>query len=150
MSSGWTRHGERGSPVMLYLIRWIALHLGRKPARLILYPITLYFLLFAPAARRASFDYLSRALERPVHWWHVARHIFTFSATILDRVYLLTGRHALLDVQIHGLAAVQKRLDAGSGLDQVQLRLHQFLSVGWHRLFGVQQPAADADKSHCS
>jgi predicted LPLAT superfamily acyltransferase len=100
---------------MLYLIRWIALHLGRKPARLILYPITLYFLLFAPAARRASVDYLSRVLERPVHWGHVARHIFTFSATILDRVYLLTGRHALLDVQIHNFATVQERLDAGSG-----------------------------------
>jgi len=100
---------------MLHLIRWIAMHLGRPTARVILYPITLYFLLFAPAARRASRDYLQRVLAPPVHWWHVARHIHHFSATILDRVFLLTGKYACLDIHTHNLERLQQQLDTGSG-----------------------------------
>jgi predicted LPLAT superfamily acyltransferase len=115
VSQGWNRQAERGSPFMLHLIRWIALHLGRPPARVILYPITLYFLLFAPVARRASRDFLQRALEKPVRWWHVARHIHHFSATVLDRVFLLTGKYTCLDIRIHKLELLQQHLDTGAG-----------------------------------
>ena len=100
---------------MLHLIRWIALHLGRGTARLVLYPITLYFLLFTPLARRASRNYLQRVSEQPVRWWHIARHIHHFSATILDRVFLLTGKFSKLDIQIHGLDLVEKQLALGNG-----------------------------------
>jgi len=115
MSLDWNRHAERGTSLMLHLIRWIAMYLGRPPARLILYPITIYFLLFAPAARRASRDFLQRALAQPVHWWHVARHIHYFSATILDRVFLLTGKHDCLDIRTHNLEQLQQHLDTGAG-----------------------------------
>ena len=57
MSQVWNRQVERSNPFLLRLIRWIALHLGRPAARVILYPITLYFLLFAPVARRGSRDF---------------------------------------------------------------------------------------------
>jgi len=100
---------------MLHTIRWIAMHLGRPTARMILYPITLYFLLFAPAARRASRDYLQRVRVQRVHWWHVARHIHHFSATILDRVFLLTGKYACLDIRTHNLERLQQQLDARTG-----------------------------------
>jgi predicted LPLAT superfamily acyltransferase len=100
---------------MLHLIRWIALHLGRGTARLVLYPITLYFLLFTPLARRASRNYLQRVSEQPVRWWHIARHIHHFSATILDRVFLLTGKFSKLDIQVHGLDLVEKQLALGNG-----------------------------------
>lgn len=115
MSHDWTRQVERGSPVMLRLIRWIAMRLGRMPARLLLYPITVYFLFFAPVARRASYGFLARATGRPVHWWHVAKHIHHFAATILDRVYLLGGRLDELDIRLHGLGFVTDTLQSGSG-----------------------------------
>ncbi len=115
MSQDWHGQAERGTPFMLHMIRWIAMHLGRPPARLILYPITLYFLLFAPAARRASHDFLQRALAHPVHWWHVAKHIHHFSATILDRVFLLTGKYTRLDIRTHNLEQLLQHLDAGAG-----------------------------------
>ena len=41
----WTQLPERGTPAMLRLINWIAVHIGRAAARLLLYPITLYFLM---------------------------------------------------------------------------------------------------------
>jgi len=100
---------------MLHVIRWIALRLGRTPARLVLHPITLYFLLFAPVARRASYDFLRRATGHPAHWWQVARHIHHFSATILDRVFLLTDKHSELDIRTHNLDTLQKRLEGKTG-----------------------------------
>jgi len=41
----WAQLPERGTPAMLRLINWIAVHIGRAAARLLLYPITLYFLM---------------------------------------------------------------------------------------------------------
>jgi predicted LPLAT superfamily acyltransferase len=115
VNQAWNRQAERSNPFMLHLIRWIALHLGRPTARLILYPITLYFLLFAPAARRASRDFLQRVLTGPVHWWHVARHIHYFSATILDRTFLLSDQYHRLDIRTHNLERLQQQLDSGNG-----------------------------------
>ena len=109
MTRDWREQRERGSSGMLRLIRWIAMHLGRKPARTLLYPITLYFLLTAGAQRRASRDFLSRALDRPATLVDLARHFHTFASTILDRVFMLTDRYDCFDLQVfnHHLIAEQ-------------------------------------------
>ena len=101
MSHDWTQDKERGTEFFMLLIKWIALHLGRSVARLLLLPITAYFFLFAPDARRASYRFLHRIQGSPAHWWQVARHLHHFSATILDRVFLLTGKHGQLDITVH-------------------------------------------------
>ncbi|MEE9397974.1 MAG: acyl-CoA synthetase [Methylococcales bacterium] len=98
MTQIWRKHKERSNPLALQAIRWIALNLGRKPARLVLYPITLYFLLFGTSQRRGSLNYLERVLDQKPNWFHVAKHIHYFSSTILDRIFLLTGRFEGLDV----------------------------------------------------
>jgi predicted LPLAT superfamily acyltransferase len=98
MSTAWQKQGERSNRLALTTICWIAQHLGRPAARAILYPITFYFLLFAPAQRRASRDYLKRVLERMPTWLDVARHIHWFASTILDRVFFLTGRFDVFDI----------------------------------------------------
>ncbi len=87
----WADLPERGTPALVRLIVWIAVHIGRWAARLLLYPVTLYFLITAHTARRVSYEYLKRIRDRPVSWWHVFRHFHCFAATILDRVYLLKG-----------------------------------------------------------
>ena len=99
MSNPWQNSKERSTPFTLLTIRWIALHLGRPIARLLLYPITLYFLLFANSQRKASQQYLARALKRKVSWLDSAKHIHAFASTILDRVYLLTGQFEKLEIQ---------------------------------------------------
>jgi len=111
----WNRQRERGSPTALRLILWIALHLGRRPARLILYPITVYFLGKAVAQRRASREFLTRVLGRKVGLVDVGRHIHCFAATILDRVFLLAGRLEQFDVHFHQPELITERVAAGGG-----------------------------------
>jgi predicted LPLAT superfamily acyltransferase len=83
-------------------------------ARLLLFPITAYFFLFAPDARRASYRFLHRIQGSPAHWWQVARHLHHFSATILDRVFLLTGKHGQLDITVHNAELVFEHTTPGN------------------------------------
>ena len=50
----WVWRPERSNMAMLRLMTWISLRLGRRLARALLLGISLYFLIFAPAARQAS------------------------------------------------------------------------------------------------
>ncbi len=98
MTQSWQDHKEYSTPLALKSIRWIALNLGRPAARFLLYPISLYYLIFAASQRRASKNYLARVLQRKPTWKDVARHIHCFASTILDRVYLIAGRFEKLDI----------------------------------------------------
>ena len=62
MTETWTDRPEGGGRFALWLIRTIARKLGRRIARLHLFPITAYFLLKRAPERRASITYLERAL----------------------------------------------------------------------------------------
>ena len=104
----WVNVPERGTPVSLGVIAWIAKRVGRPLARLLLYPITVYFLITAHTARRASYEFLKRARGHSVHWWQVFRHFYYFAATILDRVYLLRGEFDRFAVTIHGKEVLQR------------------------------------------
>jgi predicted LPLAT superfamily acyltransferase len=101
----WRASPERSHRIALRVMRAIALGLGRRAARAVLHPVTLYFLLFAPRARRASAAYLSRALGRRATLGDGYRHLYTFAATVLDRVYLLHERFDLFDIETHGAPA---------------------------------------------
>jgi len=111
----WTSLPERGTPASLWLIGWIAVHVGRWAARLLLYPITLYFLISAHSARRVSYEYLERVRGRPIYWWHVFRHFHCFAATILDRIYLLRGEFEHFDVTLHNKEVLHRQLESGKG-----------------------------------
>ncbi|MGD8429568.1 MAG: lipid A biosynthesis acyltransferase [Ectothiorhodospiraceae bacterium] len=102
MSAPWTANRGRGSEAAIRLMIWIALRLGRKPAYVVLHGITVYFVLLAPRARRASRDYLRRVLGRRPRLPDLYRHIWTFSCTLLDRVYILAGRDDVLNVDVAG------------------------------------------------
>lgn len=115
MSRRWSELPERGTLSALRLIRWIAVRLGRPVGRLCLHPITLYFLLTAAPARRSSRQYLRRVLERPPRWHEVYRHIYTFAATILDRVYLLAGDCDRFDVRVHHGDLITQQVASGQG-----------------------------------
>ncbi|WP_455218110.1 LpxL/LpxP family acyltransferase [Kaarinaea lacus] len=116
MNQQWSNQKERGSPFLIHTILWIALKMGRKPARLLLYPITFYFLLAAPAQRRASRDFLSRIKGSQATLIDSAKHIFYFASTLLDRVFLLSGRKQEFDINIHGLEIIQEKIDSQRGV----------------------------------
>lgn len=111
----WVDFPERGTPTSLRLIDWIAVHVGRWTARLLLYPTSFYFLISANSARRVSYEYLKRVRGRPTHWWHVFRHFHWFAATILDRAYLLRGEFKRFDVMLHQKEILHRQLKSGKG-----------------------------------
>lgn len=115
MSPPWLRQQERGSPFLIRFISWITLVLGRPVGRSLLYPITLYFVLFSPRARRASRRFLARALQRPATFADVFRHYHTFAITILDRICLLAGRQGYFDVEVRGAETLLERVAARQG-----------------------------------
>ena len=99
-------------------MRWmarLALLMGRPVARLLLYPICLYFLIFSVRARAASSRYLRRALGRKPRVRDVFRHYHTFAGVVLDRVYLLTDQYSRFDVHVHGSEIVDELAARGEG-----------------------------------
>jgi predicted LPLAT superfamily acyltransferase len=111
----WAQLPERGTPGSVRTIMWIARHLGRRVARLLLYPITFYFLLTAGAAREASRQYLRRLHSRRAGWWQLFCHFHCFAATILDRVYLLKGQFDCFDITLHGKDTLIRQMESGKG-----------------------------------
>ncbi|MBU1689816.1 MAG: acyl-CoA synthetase [Gammaproteobacteria bacterium] len=124
--NAWAQTPERSNMLMLRVMTWISLHLGRRAARSVVHLIAAYFLLFAPASRRASSLYLGRALGRPANWRDLYRHFFIFAATIHDRVYLVNRRFNLFEFEVHGEEALQRLLADGKGLFLMGAHLGSF------------------------
>lgn len=100
--AAWWQRPERSNMLMLRVMTWISLRLGRRAGRCVLYGIAAYFLLANAAARRASRDYLRRVGNVPqVGWRHVFRHFLSFASCIHDRVYLINDKFQLFDIRIH-------------------------------------------------
>lgn len=116
MKQQWQERPEGGGKFALNLIRTFALLCGRPAARLMLYPITAYFLIRRGPERRASRAYLERITGRSVRWWQVARHIHCFASVTLDRVFLLSESFKRFDVRIHGRDELHALWRQGRGM----------------------------------
>jgi predicted LPLAT superfamily acyltransferase len=114
-SGEWVNSPERGSLALLRLMTFVSLRLGRRVGRFFLFFIALYFFLFAPTARRHSREYLRRALGRPPTAADRFCQVFTFAATILDRLYLVNERYDLFDITIEGEELMRENIRARSG-----------------------------------
>lgn len=114
-SPEWVRHPERSNTLALRFIVWVALTLGRPAARLLLYPVCLYFLIFSPASYAASEKYLRKVLTREPGLADAFRHCHAFAATILDRVFLFNDQYARFDVRVHDEDILADMLARGEG-----------------------------------
>ncbi len=126
----WAGEPERGSATLLVMMIFVALRLGRPLARAILYVIAGYFFMFAPAARRHSRTYLRRALGREPTARDRFRHVFAFAATILDRLYVVRGRDAVLSVSCEGHELMQATFARGEGAFLLGAHLGSFEMIG--------------------
>lgn len=115
MSRAWLEQRERGSAALIRFIIWIALRIGRPVGRLLLYPICAYFLLFSVRTRRASREYWRRIGGENATLRTLFRHYHVFAATILDRVFLLSGRHDIFEVEMHGVERFHELVQRGQG-----------------------------------
>ena len=94
----------------------LAQGIGRTLSRLILFPITAYFLVRRGPERRASRAYLTRVLGRKPTLLEIARHFHVFAGVTLDRVFLLTGRLGKFDIRIIGLEELHEAMGRGRGV----------------------------------
>lgn len=133
----WKQRPEGGGRWPIRLIGWISRHCPRALTGLLLYPITLYFVIVRGAERRASRDYLGRVFGRPATLWQVARHVHTFAATILDRIYLLGGRDRGYAIASQGTEVLLQALDQGRGALLFGAHIGSFDAL---RAFGRQRP----------
>ncbi|HTC18949.1 MAG TPA: hypothetical protein VK690_07535 [Stellaceae bacterium] len=129
---------ERSATVFIKLIVWIALRLGRGAARLLLYPICLYFLVFSAASRRASQRYLAKVLGRRPRFWDSFRHYHAFAACALDRIFLLNGQTNIFDLHITGEEFSDELMARGAGCLLVGAHLGSFEVL---RSLGERKPA---------
>ena len=103
----WLLRKERGSVTAIRVMAFVALKLGRPFARLLLYPICIYFMIFSGASRRSSLAYLARALGRRPGPADRFRHYHTFACCVLDRVYLLNDQIDMFELNIEGEEMLQ-------------------------------------------
>jgi predicted LPLAT superfamily acyltransferase len=113
--SAWSAKAERGSEWLIRLIVWLAKTCGRPLCRALLYPIVLYFVVTDATARRASAEFLAAVDGRPPSWRDAFRHLYTFAATLLDRVYMAQGEFDRFEVTIEGLPLIDRALQRGHG-----------------------------------
>jgi predicted LPLAT superfamily acyltransferase len=100
---------EAGSALGYRLISTFAMLCGRTAARLVLYPITAFYLVRRGPERRAARKYLQQALGRKPSLWDVAKQIHCFAAVTLDRVFLLSESFKRFDIRVIGLDELRKQ-----------------------------------------
>lgn len=126
----WSRMPERSNRLALRVICWIAITCGRPLTRLILHPISLYFLLFSPAQRRHIKRYLFRAIGPRAGWADGYKLLHSFASTVLDRIYFLRGRMDLFDIRIYGNLPVEVEAHAGRGAFLLGAHIGSFEAMG--------------------
>jgi predicted LPLAT superfamily acyltransferase len=129
-AADWSTTPERANKVALQVICWIALTMGRRAARLVLHPVTLYFLLFSPAPRRHIKRYLFRVIGPNAGWGDGYKLLHAFASTVLDRVYFLRGRMDLFDVRVVGKEPVESEALAGRGAFLLGAHVGSFEALG--------------------
>jgi predicted LPLAT superfamily acyltransferase len=126
VTEDWLERPEGGSALAMRLLMSIALTCGRSVSRMILLPITAYFLLRRAPERRASRDYLQRILGRPPTWLEVARHFHVFATVTLDRVFLLREKLQSFDLRLVGLEELHTAMNFGRGVLMIGAHVGSF------------------------
>lgn len=139
-ASIWARSPERSTLWALRGMAKLSLAIGRPLSRLVIYPITAYFMCFAPGARRASLDYLRRVLGHRASPLDGFRQVSTFAATVHDRIFLINDRFHLFDIRIHGGEIMQAQLDQKRGAFLIGAHLGSFevLSAVGRQMAGMR------------
>ena len=116
MTDAWLERPEGGSGIAIRLLVGLALALGRRVARAVLLPVTVYFMARRGPERRASRAYLTRVLGRSPTWLEIARHFHTFAGVTLDRVYFLSDSLSRFDMRLIGRGELHRAMDLNRGV----------------------------------
>ena len=109
---------ERGNITALRFYFHFSRIIGRVLGYFCTGPALLYYMLFAGKARRASFEYLDRALGPSNFLVRVARgfrHIFNFAASMVDRSLLLSRGDKTFNFVTERTELLKNLVDSGTG-----------------------------------
>ena len=137
MTAAWLERPEGGSEFALRILLWTALGLGRTVTRLILLPMTAYFLLRRKPEREASRTYLHRVLGRQPTLLEIARHFHTFASVTLDRVYFLADNLDRFDTRVFGIPDLHRAMSQGRGVLLIGAHIGSFDAL---RALSLQRP----------
>lgn len=112
--SGWLGARERGTVAGIRFVLWLTTAFGRPVARAFVSALALYYVLAHGSVRRASRAFLRR-VGAPHGFWDCYRHLQRFAHCALDRVFLLRGRTAGIELVSHGTEHLLAAREAGRG-----------------------------------
>jgi predicted LPLAT superfamily acyltransferase len=145
----WSRLAERGSYLGLYFTFTIYRIFGRACARLILFPITLWFFVTGSKARRASLEYLKKiylagALDHAPTILDSLRHFNSFTEAALDKVDAWTGRIKTSQIDFPHRNELDRLAKSGRGalfisahLGNMELARAIGIEEGWKRINAI-------------
>lgn len=102
MTSAWLRQPEPSSEAFIRACAILGSRISWRAGRAVVLPICAYYTAMMGKARAASRNYLSAVLGRKATMVDIFRHVLTFSCTIHDRIFFLSGRYGEYDVTVHG------------------------------------------------
>ena len=111
----WTTLPERSSRFWILLMIHITRLVGQRIARLLLYPISLYFVLINNHNREAACRYFSHVLDHAPTLTDHFRHYHTFASTLFDRMMILSRSEYYIKTRIIGLEHLDAIHASGKG-----------------------------------
>lgn len=108
---------SRGSPLGYRIFGMVLRLVGVWPAYLLLWPVSLYFLVVASDARRASLSYFRDRLgiSSMKAFWMTWRQFFRFGQTMIDRSAVVSGRKNPFHFTFDGEEHLVKMSEDGNG-----------------------------------
>lgn len=113
MAAHWKDRPEAGSSLAIRITIWLALKLGRRALRIILFPTAVYFLLVRKTERQASLAFFARVSGARATHRQVFDHFSTFARITADRVFFLAGRADDIPLTVHGQDLMARHRRAG-------------------------------------
>jgi predicted LPLAT superfamily acyltransferase len=110
----WLVRRERGSRAGVRALLLVTRVLGRRGGRALLRVIIFYFILFAPAARRASRQWYERVTGRS-SVWTTYRHLLRFAEVAFDRLFFVRGELGHFEFDHQGTQLLYDAVASGRG-----------------------------------
>ena len=137
MTVSWRERPEAGGQFALRVARWLIFTLGRTRVLWLSWPVALYFMLRRGPERRASRQFLTRALGRPARLRDIYHNFHYVTCSTVDRFYLLAEEFRRFDLSTTGVDQLHAALDEGRGVLLVSAHLGSFDAL---RVLAQQRP----------
>lgn len=125
-TSQWKSKSEKGHSLLMRLMVFLSLALGRRFSRVVLFVIVLFYTLIAKKEVSYSRYYLSKVLNRKPTWIDIYRHFLSFASVLHDRIYWLSNRNDIFSYSIIGADVLDSARLQGKGVILMGAHLGSF------------------------